>query len=198
MRATGKPFASIFNKATSVRLSAPTTRALNRRPSSSRTWASSMSATTCALVRTSPSLARITPEARSRIWLSRTLAGSGQARRSAKSFSGANSSSMSPVSRRDRHAGCDVDHRARRLATSDEKAGACSARTSNSAPAAGVRAGPAAHARRASASPAEVKVAAMRITAAWLSRRPARRAAAEPERNWCAPPDRRRCPAPGD
>ena len=124
MTAADRPVASIFSRPTSVRLSAPTTRAVKCRPSSRRTWASSMFTTTCALVRIRPSLLMITPEARSRIWLMRTLAGSGQARRSAKSRSGAISSSMSSGfwSRPMRSVLMSTTE-ALRLATSEEKAG---------------------------------------------------------------------------
>jgi hypothetical protein len=125
MTATGNAVASIFRRPTSVRLSTPTTRAVKRRPSSSRTWASSMWVTTWAFVRISPLLSMITPEARSRIWLIRALAGSGQANRSAKSYSGAISSSMlSRLSSRPMRSVLMSTTEVLRLAASDEKPGA--------------------------------------------------------------------------
>jgi hypothetical protein len=51
MRTVGRLAASILITATSVRLSAPTTFALNSRLSVSRTSISSAPSTTCALVR---------------------------------------------------------------------------------------------------------------------------------------------------
>ncbi len=58
----GRFFASIFRSATSVRLSAPITLALNSRLSDRRTVTSSAPSTTCALVMTSPSLPMMKPE----------------------------------------------------------------------------------------------------------------------------------------
>ena len=61
-RTVGRPLASIFSTATSVRLSAPTTRALNSRLSVRRTITSSAPSITCALVITRPSAETMKPE----------------------------------------------------------------------------------------------------------------------------------------
>ena len=58
----GKPLASILTTATSVRLSAPTMRALNSRLSVRVTITSSAPSTTCALVMMKPSAVRMKPE----------------------------------------------------------------------------------------------------------------------------------------
>jgi hypothetical protein len=58
----GRPVASIFTTATSVRLSAPMMRALNSRLSVSVTMTSSAPSTTCALVMMKPSALRMKPE----------------------------------------------------------------------------------------------------------------------------------------
>ena len=62
MRTEGKPVASIFTTATSVRLSAPTMRALNSRLSGSVTSTWSAPSTTWALVMMKPSGVRMKPE----------------------------------------------------------------------------------------------------------------------------------------
>ena len=61
-RTVGRPLASILSTATSVRLSAPTTLALNSRLSVRRTMTSSAPSTTWALVITRPSAATMNPE----------------------------------------------------------------------------------------------------------------------------------------
>jgi hypothetical protein len=64
----GRPVASILTTATSVRLSAPMTRALNSRLSVRVTISSSAPSTTCALVITKPSALRMKPEPTPRCW----------------------------------------------------------------------------------------------------------------------------------
>ncbi len=62
MRTVGKRVASILTTATSVRRSAPTTRAVNSRSSLRVTTTSSAPSTTCALVKMKPSAVRMKPE----------------------------------------------------------------------------------------------------------------------------------------
>ena len=66
----GKFFASIFSTATSEALSKPTTLALNSRLSVSFTLTTEASATTCALVRMTPSALTMKPEPSPRIGIS--------------------------------------------------------------------------------------------------------------------------------
>ena len=68
MRTAGRPDASILTTATSVRVSAPTMRALNSRLSGSVTRTSSAPSTTCALVMMKPSPVRMKPEPTPRGW----------------------------------------------------------------------------------------------------------------------------------